>query len=46
VRLFDADKGVFLENQAVLAGDGKVKAIAAAGSITPPPNVRVIDGRG
>ena len=46
VRLFDADKGVFVENQAVLAGDGKIKAIAAAGSITPPPNVRVIDGRG
>jgi imidazolonepropionase-like amidohydrolase len=46
VRLFDADKGVFVENQAVLAGDGKIKAIAAAGSITPPPNVKVIDGRG
>ena len=46
VRLFDADKGVFVDNQAVLAGDGKIKAIAAAGSITPPPNVRVIDGRG
>ena len=46
VRLFDADKGVFLDNQAVLAGDGKIKAIAAAGSITPPPNVKVIDGRG
>ena len=29
VRLFDADKGVFVENQAVLAGDGKIKAIVA-----------------
>ncbi len=46
VRLFDADKGVFLENQAVLAGDGRIKAIVPAGSTTPPPNVRVIDGKG
>jgi len=46
VRLFDADKGVFLENQAVLAGDGKIKAIVPAGSMTPPPSVRVIDGKG
>jgi hypothetical protein len=46
VRLFDADKGVFVEDQAVLAADGKVKAIVAGGSMTPPPNVRVIDGRG
>ena len=46
VRLFDADKGVFIDNQAVLAGDGKIKAIVPAGSMTPPPNVRVIDGRG
>ena len=27
---FDADKGVFLENQAVLARDGKIAAIGAA----------------
>jgi len=46
VRLFDADKGVFVDNQAVLAGDGTIKAIDAAGSMTPPPNTRVIDGRG
>lgn len=46
VRLFDADKGVFVENQAVLAGDGKIKAIVPAGSMTPPPNTVVIDGRG
>jgi imidazolonepropionase-like amidohydrolase len=46
VRLFDADKGMFVDNQAVLAVDGKVKAIGAAGSISPPPNGRVIDGRG
>jgi imidazolonepropionase-like amidohydrolase len=46
VRLFDADKGVFLDNQAVLAGDGKIQAIVPAGSMTPPPKVRVIDGKG
>jgi imidazolonepropionase-like amidohydrolase len=46
VRLFDADRGVFIDNQAVLAGDGKIKAIVPAGSMTPPPSTRVIDGRG
>jgi len=46
VRLFDADKGVFLDNRAVLAADGKIEAIGAAGSITPPSGARVFDGRG
>jgi imidazolonepropionase-like amidohydrolase len=46
VRLFDADKGVFLDNQAVLASDGKIAAIGAAGSIKAPGRARVIDGRG
>ena len=46
VRLFDADKGIFLENQAVLAADGKITAVAAAGSLTPPPDTQVIDGKG
>ena len=46
VQLFDADKGVFVENQAVLAQDGKIAAIGAAGSITAPAGAQVIDGRG
>ena len=46
VRLFDADKGVFLENQAVLAKDGKIAAIGAAGSIPAPAGARTINGRG
>lgn len=46
VKLFDADKGAFIDDQAVLAMDGKIKSIAPGGSITPPPNVVVIDGRG
>jgi len=46
VRLFDADKGVFLENQAVLARDGKVAAIGAAGSIEAPAGAQRIDGSG
>ncbi|HVF37030.1 MAG TPA: amidohydrolase family protein, partial [Sphingomicrobium sp.] len=46
VKLFDADQGIFLENRAVLARDGKIAAIVPAGSITPPPDTRVIDGKG
>jgi imidazolonepropionase-like amidohydrolase len=46
VRLFDADKGIFLDNRAVLASDGKIAAIGAAGSIDAPSGTRVIDGRG
>ena len=46
VRLFDADKGVFVEHQAVLASGGKIAAIGAAGSIKAPPGARVIDGKG
>jgi cytosine/adenosine deaminase-related metal-dependent hydrolase len=45
VRLFDADKGVFVDDQAVLAEGGKIKAIAAAGSIATV-GARVIDGKG
>jgi urease alpha subunit len=44
--LFDADKGVFLDNQAVLASDGKIAAIGAAGSLSVPAGTRTIDGRG
>lgn len=46
VRLFDADKGVFLEHQAVLAENGKIAAIGPAGSIKAPVGARVIDGSG
>jgi len=46
VRLFDADKGLFLDNQAVLARNGKIAAIGAAGSIAAPAGARVVDGRG
>ena len=46
VQLFDADKGVFVANQAVLAQDGKIAAIGAAGSIKSPAGARVVDGRG
>ena len=46
VRLFDADKGLFIENQAVLARDGKIAAIGAAGSLSAPAGAKVIDGRG
>jgi imidazolonepropionase-like amidohydrolase len=46
VRLFDADKGVFLAGRAVLARDGKVAAIGAAGSLKAPAGARRIDGSG
>lgn len=46
VQLFDADKGVFVPNQAVLSQDGKVAAIGAAGSVKAPAGSRVVDGRG
>lgn len=46
VQLFDADRGVFLPDRAVLAQDGRIAAIGAAGSIRAPANARVIDGRG
>lgn len=46
VRLFDADKGVFLTDRAVLARDGKIAAIGAAGSLKAPAGTRTIDGRG
>jgi imidazolonepropionase-like amidohydrolase len=46
VQLFDADKGVFVANQAVLAQDGKIAAIGAAGSVKAPAGAKTIDGRG
>lgn len=46
VQLFDADKGVFLPARAVLAQDGKIAAIGAAGSLKAPAGAQVIDGRG
>ncbi|HEY0627723.1 MAG TPA: amidohydrolase family protein [Sphingomicrobium sp.] len=46
VQLFDADKGVFIPNQSVLAEGGKIAAIAAAGALTVPAGTRTIDGKG
>jgi imidazolonepropionase-like amidohydrolase len=46
VQLFDADKGVFVANQAVLAQDGRIAAIGAAGSVKAPAGAKTIDGRG
>lgn len=46
VQLFDADEGVFVRDQAVLAQDGKITAIAAAGSLEVPAGGQLIDGEG
>jgi imidazolonepropionase-like amidohydrolase len=45
VQLFDADKGLFLANQSVLAQNGKIAAISS-GKLRVPPGTRVIDGKG
>ena len=45
VQLFDADKGVFLQNQSVLAQDGKI-AMIGTGKLRVPAGTRVIDGKG
>jgi imidazolonepropionase-like amidohydrolase len=46
VRLFDADKGVFLDNQSVLAEGGKIAAVGSDRPTRVPPGTRVIDGAG
>ncbi|SEH18749.1 Amidohydrolase family protein [Sphingopyxis sp. YR583] len=46
VRLFDADKGEFQTARAVLAQDGKITAIGAAGSLKAPAGTQRIDGSG
>lgn len=46
VRLFDADRGQFLPAQAVLAQNGKISAIGAAGTVEAPAGARIIDGSG
>jgi imidazolonepropionase-like amidohydrolase len=46
VRLFDADKGVFLENRAVLVKDGRIAAVEAAGTLMKEDGTRLIDGKG
>lgn len=46
VQLFDADKGAFIASRSVLARDGKIAAIGAAGSLKAPAGAQVIDGRG
>ena len=46
VKMFDADKGVFLDHQAVLAVNGKIAAVGPAGSIKAPAGARVVHGMG
>jgi imidazolonepropionase-like amidohydrolase len=46
VRLFDAEQGIFLEQQAVATAAGKVSAVGPAGSVPVPEGGRVIDGQG
>ena len=46
VRLFDAEAGRFLENQAVTTQDGKITAVGPAGSLKVADGGRVLDGQG
>ncbi|MBX7539929.1 amidohydrolase family protein [Qipengyuania sphaerica] len=46
VQLFDAEAGRFLGDRAVVAQDGKITAIGAAGSLALPVGGRRIDGAG
>jgi Amidohydrolase family len=46
VLLFDSIAGRYVPDQAVLVKDGKVAAVAAAGSIKAPAGTVVVDGRG
>lgn len=46
VKMFDAEKGVFLDDQTVVADKGRIVAVGPAASTPVPANARVIDGRG
>ncbi len=46
VRLFDADKGEFLENQSVMIEGGKITSVGVARLTRVRPGTRVIDGTG
>ena len=46
VMLFDADRGRFVADQAVLVEGGKIARVGRAGSIRPASGVRRVDGRG
>jgi len=46
VRLFDADKGLFLDNQSVLTADGRIAAVGPLAALSVPAGTRTIDGRG
>ena len=46
VRMFDADKGQFVDNQSVLASDGKIVAVGPLAAMSVPAGTRTIDGRG
>lgn len=46
VRLFDAELGLFLENQAVTTENGLITGVGPAGSLPLPEGGRVLDGTG
>ncbi len=46
VRLFDSERGLFVENQSVLISDGRIAAVGPLAAMSVPAGTRTIDGRG
>jgi imidazolonepropionase-like amidohydrolase len=46
VKLFDAEKAVFVDDQTVVADNGRIVAVGPAAGVTVPLNAKVIDGNG
>ncbi|HUR21637.1 MAG TPA: hypothetical protein VMZ90_12555, partial [Vicinamibacterales bacterium] len=46
VKLFDAEGGRFLDDQTVIADNGRIVAVGGVGSTKVPANAQVIDGTG
>ncbi|OYY65806.1 amidohydrolase family protein [Sphingomonas sp. 28-62-11] len=46
VKLFDALTGKFVDDQTVIADQGKIAAVGASATVKLPANARVIDGTG
>lgn len=46
VKLFDAEKAAFVDDQTVVADKGRIVAVGPAASVKPPAGAKVIDGAG
>lgn len=46
VQVFDSEAGRFLKDETVVADKGLITVVAASGTVSPPPNAKVINGDG